>query len=141
MADDMKVKTAAGKPDLALIPLTTLYGVARVFTYGSKKYERDNWKLAKDADAPRRYLSAALRHLSAMQGPVGSMATDDESGLPHIDHAICSLVMLRGLLALHHGAAHDPGEGKEPPGATKTIQDLHPPKCGCYGCYTPRTFA
>ena len=110
---DMKIKTAAGKPDLALIPLTALHGVARVFAYGARKYERDNWKLAADKDAPRRYMAAILRHLSAMQDD--PLALDEESGLPHVDHLGCSVVMLRGLLNIHHGAQVDPGEGREPP--------------------------
>lgn len=117
MSGDLKIKTAAGKPDLALIPLTALYGIARVFGYGAKKYERDNWKLAKDADAPRRYLSAILRHAAGMQH--NPLAVDDESGLPHVYHLGCSVVMLIGLLHLHHGAPFDPGEGKEPPVAAK----------------------
>lgn len=112
-ATDMKIKTAAGKVPMDLIPLSALQGMARVFGYGARKYEEDNWKLAKDKGAIRRYKSAILRHYTGMEGD--PMALDEESGLPHIDHLMCSLVMLRGLLNLHHGAKADPGEGKDPP--------------------------
>lgn len=111
----MKIKTAAGKVPFDLIPLSTLMGIARVFGYGAKKYERDNWKLAADAGAVSRYKGAILRHLAGMeQDP---QAVDEESGLPHVYHLGCSVVMLIGLLQLHHGMAVDPGEGREPPSA------------------------
>lgn len=113
MAEDMKIKTAAGKPPLDLIPLSALVGIARVFGFGARKYERDNWKLAADEGAVSRYKGAILRHLAGMEKD--PQAIDEESGLPHVYHLGCSVVMLIGLLHLHHGMPQDPGEGNAPP--------------------------
>lgn len=105
MDTDLKIKTAEGKPPLDLLPLSALEGAARVFAYGAQKYAPGNYLLATAADgACSRYVAAALRHISAMQHPsglvdVGSViAKDPESTLPHIDHTICGLVMLRAIL-------------------------------------------
>lgn len=78
----------AGKPDLSLIPLVTLYDEARVWEHGAKKYSRNNWMRGMEWSIP---LACALRHLSAFQK---GEDIDAESGLPHIAHAICNLRML-----------------------------------------------
>lgn len=85
-------KADVGKPDLAALPLEALTVVARVFQHGNSKYGEDNW-LNQDVATTRRYAAAALRHLTARQA--GEML--DESGLPHVAHAIASLLIL-----LHH---------------------------------------
>lgn len=107
---------------LGNLPLWVLAGTARVFEYGGKKYELGNWYKADDRDtAASRYADAVLRHLSSIQSPGGPVtldsaaALDDESGLPHIDHLICSLLMMRGLLVKFGALPQDPGQGKEPP--------------------------
>lgn len=79
-----------GKPLWNLLPWKAVGLVVDVLTYGAKKYSPDNWR-----DVPEgkeRYLSAALRHLSAYaQGE----DIDAESGLPHLAHAAtCILFML-----------------------------------------------
>lgn len=104
-----------------LIPLRALKGAARVFGYGAKKYKPGNFLEADDKEIGNRYIGAALRHLSDSQDPNGlytyeSLAElDAESGLPEIDHIICGLIMLRGLLIKHEILAEDPGEGNDPP--------------------------
>lgn len=122
MSADQKIARAAKKPPLALIPFVYLWGAARVFAYGVKKYALGNWHRATlDDGAGERYVSATTRHLAAMQNPDGTWspeslaALDDESGLPHLDHAICSLIMLRGIMVKCGALPADPGEGKEPP--------------------------
>lgn len=119
---DLKVSKAAAKAPLGMIPLRALTGTARVFQYGGKKYAPGNFLLAsKDDGALDRYASALLRHLEGMQDPNGlfTAATvaevDEESGLPHIDHAICSLIMLRSIAMKDGLLKVDPGQGKEPP--------------------------
>lgn len=118
---DGKISQAAAKPDLALIPKQALVGVARVFSYGAKKYAPGNFHQANLEDgAGRRYLSAYERHAMAMQLPNGLhtyvtlAALDEESGLPHIDHAICSLLMLRSIITKCGALPVDPGPGKDP---------------------------
>lgn len=118
---DQKIKAAAGKPPMALIPARALIGAARVFAYGAKRYAPGNFLVATLSDgAGSRYISAAMRHLSEMQLPNGlhtaeSLATrDEESGLPHIDHVLCGLMMLRSILTKDGALAADPGVGKDP---------------------------
>lgn len=76
------------KPDLSLIPLITLEDEARVWMYGTNKYAAFNWMKGMPWSVP---LSCALRHLASFQA---GEDIDQESGLPHIAHAICNLRML-----------------------------------------------
>lgn len=120
---DMKKGRRGLKSPLQWIPLWALQGVARVFDYGARKYAPGNWQRAGHEENPEQafedYASAALRHYAAMQEacPVGTVdwsAVDDESGLPHLDHLICSLVMLRGISQVAGYLPADPGTGKGP---------------------------
>lgn len=121
MTDDLKRKTAAGKPPLQLLQLYALTGAARVREYGDSKYAPGNWlRAADEPETYQRYAGAALRHISAMQGEGGNftaascayedLPSEGGSGLPHIDHAIMSLVMLRELLIHHNHLPVDPGQ-------------------------------
>lgn len=66
--------------------------VARVFAYGSTKYAPDNWRsFAWDEASDREYWSAFLRHLLAHSR---GEAADPESGLPHLAHAVCCLLIV-----------------------------------------------
>lgn len=132
---DQKIKAAAGKPPLAMIPLRALKGVARVFGYGAKKYAPGNFLTAQLEDgAGERYPSALLRHLSDIQEPNGLFTTeslsalDPESALPHIDHAICGLIMLRAILTKEGALPEDPGVGNDPPNAVPKLA------AACHAC-------
>ena len=57
--------------------------------FGTRKYSRNNWKHVPDAE--RRYTAAAMRHIVALQ----SEELDPESGLPHLDHALCCLLFVK----------------------------------------------
>lgn len=114
---DHKIKTAAEKSPVNLIPLRGLTGTGRVFQHGAVKYEPGNYALATVADgAVGRYCGATLRHLAELQGLNGLHGTpgalDAESGLPHIDHAIASLLMLRAVLTQEGVLPMDPGPSK-----------------------------
>lgn len=118
---DQKIFMAAKKAILGLLPIRALFGVARVFGYGAKKYAPGNFHTATLADgAGQRYVGAALRHLSEMQEPNGLhtpaslAAIDDESGLPHIDHVLAGMMMLRAIMIKDGALAADPGEGNDP---------------------------
>lgn len=66
--------------------------VARVFGYGLTKYAPDNWRSFEwDEASDREYWSAFLRHLLAHSR--GEIA-DPESGLPHLAHAVCCLLIV-----------------------------------------------
>ena len=70
-----------------LIPPSSTKALAKVLTYGAKKYKPNNWKLgSKD-----RYVAALMRHIEAYRD--GEM-TDDDSGLLHLEHAIANVAFL-----------------------------------------------
>lgn len=122
MTADGKIATANAKPRFSLLPLKILTGVVRVFAYGAKKYGIGNFLKAALADgAPERYYDALLRHFGEVQEPDSTFTKqtlstlDEESGLPHIDHMICGLIMLRAILVKEGVLPIDPGMGKEPP--------------------------
>jgi hypothetical protein len=82
------IKHDGEKTQYELLSEPAVEGLARVLTYGRIKYAADNWRKGMSW---RRLIGAALRHLFAfMRGE----DLDPESGLPHIDHAMCCLMFL-----------------------------------------------
>jgi hypothetical protein len=92
------MKADRGKPGMGGLDLGVLALVARVFDHGNRKYAEDN-HLKMNVATLRRYAGACLRHLEARQR--GEML-DPESGLPHLAHAIASL-----MIALRHDGMPD----------------------------------
>lgn len=86
------VKADAGKARWDLLPFDALDEVALVLEYGSRKYAPRNWEKGM---AWGRLLAAAMRHLAAWA--LGN-ETDLESGLPHLSHAACCVLMLLALV-------------------------------------------
>lgn len=84
-------KHDAGKPRFELIPSEPLTNVARVMTHGAEKYGDRNWE--KGIVWSRLY-GAAMRHLNAFWG---GETYDPDTGLPHLAHAACNMLMLMGL--------------------------------------------
>jgi hypothetical protein len=87
-------KDDADKPRIHLLPIEALLGAARAMGHGADKYGADNYR--KDA-AWNRYYDAVQRHMLDWQlgkeiddGPKGS-------GLPIIDHAAASVLILSWL--------------------------------------------
>ena len=71
-----------------MIPLwPQLEQVVKVLTYGATKYADNNWQLVEPSE---RYWAAAQRHLGASR----TEYLDEETGLPHLAHAICCLLFL-----------------------------------------------
>lgn len=81
-----------GKPRFDLIPLQALDGAATVMGFGADKYGAWNWLEVENGKS--RYLAALLRHIAAYQA--GELI-DKESGLSHIDHALCNMIFLAAL--------------------------------------------
>lgn len=77
-----------GKVPLELIPGIALEDCARVFDYGRRKYAAWNWAKGMAWMVP---FGCLLRHLYAW---ARGEDNDPESGLPHLGHAMCNLVML-----------------------------------------------
>lgn len=83
------VKFDQDKPRMDLLPPFPLMQVAMVLGHGAKKYADHNWRKGMDFSRP---YAAALRHLCAWND---GEDIDPESGLNHIDHALCELMFLR----------------------------------------------
>lgn len=102
--DDCKKHNATGfkkfdsdKVRMELLPPAALEQVAKVFTYGARKYSEENYLLGTNY---RRYCGAVLRHTWAfMRGE----DMDPESGLSHLAHAACNCLMLLELLRVNTG--------------------------------------
>ena len=86
---DKALRYSAGKAGVDQIPADVLIEWGDVFTYGEKKYFRDNWK--RGGDWHEAY-GSALRHLYAFW--LGE-ELDPESGLPHLAHALWNVGALR----------------------------------------------
>lgn len=72
-----------------LLPMGPVEDVVKVLTLGARKYAPDNWRYVENATD--RYYAAALRHIMAWRkGEV----RDEETGLPHLAHAMCDLIFL-----------------------------------------------
>jgi len=91
------LKYDQGKTKFDLYPLDAYEGCAKVLTFGAEKYTPNGWRTVPDAQ--NRYYSALIRHLNAQKNYIDAgnkgLALDEESGLPHLDHAQCCLVFLR----------------------------------------------
>lgn len=70
-----------------LIPVEVEEEMAKVITYGAKKYDDNNWQLV----GSDRYLSALRRHLAAWRK---GEKNDSESGLNHLSHALVNVAFL-----------------------------------------------
>lgn len=77
------------KPRYDLLPPIAIDEMAKVMTFGAKKYEPDNWRHVDNA--VERYRAALLRHSFAM---LRGEKLDPETGLPHAAHAMCCAAFL-----------------------------------------------
>ena len=89
-------KETKGKTVVSLIPYQAIVKAEKIRQYGISKYKDDiGWKEV----AQEEFYEAALRHLhkhkDAVRYGIGS-ELDDESGLPHTWHALCSLILAEG---------------------------------------------
>lgn len=77
-----------GKPRMDLLPPTALVEIGKVLAFGAQKYGDHNWRHGL---AYSRLHAAAMRHITAF---TAGEDLDPESGLPHLAHAACCLMML-----------------------------------------------
>ena len=78
-----------------LLPVRPLLDVARVLTFGARKYADRNWE--KGIQWSRCY-GAALRHLFAW---FMGESKDPETGLSHLAHASCCIQFLQEFELTH----------------------------------------
>lgn len=82
------MKNDGEKVRVELLPPLALEEIAKVLTFGAKKYEDHNWR---KGFAWSRLIGAALRHLLAfMRGE----DNDPETGLSHLAHLGCCVLFL-----------------------------------------------
>ena len=80
-----------GKTRWDLLPWDTVEGVAKVLTFGATKYGDHNWQSGIKI---MRLLGSLCRH--TFEWLMGR-DIDNESGLHHLDHALCNLMMIRWM--------------------------------------------
>jgi dATP/dGTP diphosphohydrolase len=76
------------KPMMSLLPAAALVEIAKVLTFGAKKYAANNWAKGKEWS---RVESCLLRHYARYK--VGERV-DPESGLSHLAHLACNALFL-----------------------------------------------
>lgn len=77
-----------GKVEYHQFPIESIEGVLRVLMYGAKKYAPGNYLKGQKWSTP---FNSMMRHMAAWQR---GEELDRESGLPHLDHAMCNLMFL-----------------------------------------------
>lgn len=80
-------KDDSQKPDMTDIPLEAMWEMGQAFTYGQKKYGKNNYRNGMKVS---RQLAAAIRHIYQH---LGGETKDSESGAKHLGHAMASLAM------------------------------------------------
>ncbi len=96
ITEDAELKVNSMRPIVsaicaAMAGMTEAYAeeiVAKVLTFGARKYKAYNWKNCTDTG---RYLAAAHRHLNSI---LCGEELDPETDLPHIAHVLCNLMFL-----------------------------------------------
>lgn len=81
------IKHDGDKPDPTLICKDALWGISKAFSYGAKKYGRNNYKQGIEMT---RLLAAAMRHISQYNE---GEDIDEESGNNHLFHAGAAICM------------------------------------------------
>lgn len=88
-------KDDGDKPPMELLSNQALIEIAKVFGHGAKKYGKYNYKSGIHYS---RIIGAAYRHLGAFNS---GEDLDKESGISHIAHLGCCVVMLLDYIADH----------------------------------------
>ena len=86
------IKHDQDKPRMDLLDADALEGLAKVLTFGAKKYAAHNWR---GGITYSRLIAAALRHTFAL---LRGERLDPESGLPHVDHLGCCWMFLSSMM-------------------------------------------
>lgn len=91
------VKFDAGKHRVDLVPTEAINALADILTAGAAKYGEHNWRHGMDWS---RVYGAAQRHLLAFWG---GDDIDEESGMPHLWHALTNISFLVSYQAMSVG--------------------------------------
>ena len=91
------VKFDSGKRRVDLVPTEAINALADILTAGAVKYGEHNWRHGMDWS---RVYGAAQRHMLAFWG---GDDIDDESGMPHLWHALTNIAFLVSYQAMSAG--------------------------------------
>lgn len=91
-------KDDSGKSLMHLIPPHAEMALARVLTFGARKYAPENWRKVENPE--QRYMAAAMRHMNAHRA---GEVRDGESGELHLSHALTCLAFLVEIEELRDG--------------------------------------
>ena len=91
------VKFDSGKRRVDLVPTEAINALAEVLTAGAVKYGEHNWRHGMDWS---RVYGAAQRHMLAFWG---GDDIDEESGMPHLWHALTNMAFLVSYQAMSVG--------------------------------------
>lgn len=90
---NQEAKKDKDKLRMELIPPSAYESLAKVLTFGAKKYAPDSWKKVERD----RYIGALLRHFVLyLKDPNGR---DEEGGLLHSEHLLCNAMFLNHFAA------------------------------------------
>lgn len=81
-------KNDQDKIRVELLPIESLEEIAKVLTFGAKKYDAENWRKGISF---KRVLGGIFRHLYAYARREDK---DPESGISHLAHAGCGILFL-----------------------------------------------
>ncbi len=103
-----------GKVRYSLVPMHLLYGAAKVFMFGMNKYATWNWSKGGNWSSA---FDSLLRHL--LKWWYCGEDLDKESGLHHLDHAMCNLLFL-----IHYRDSYCKGDDRPPRVPTRFLNSL-----------------
>lgn len=132
------VKHDQQKDPTELLPTLPLRNVSRVLGFGRGKYGADNWRNGIEY---RRLYGATLRHLFAWND---GEDLDPETGLSHIDHALCELLFLSQFIHEGRGELDDRFKVEKPKAKWVNERGLpmegEPPKNLTYQIYSEQDY-
>lgn len=71
-----------------LVPSSLVEGVAKVLTFGAKKYDAQNWRKGMSWS---RCIGSLKRHLNEFEKGIN---VDEETGFKHLEHLACNVAFL-----------------------------------------------
>lgn len=97
MSEDQStaLKNDQNKPDMTDIPKEAMWQMGAAFTYGQKKYGKNNYRKGMTVS---RQLAASIRHIYQH---LSGETLDPESNCTHLGHALASIAMACYTLENH----------------------------------------
>jgi hypothetical protein len=87
VAESKAGKDTKDKLDPSLVPFNAIEGIVGVREFGNRKYSPDSFYKVP----PQQLVDATFRHVMQVLKHEDLMLVDPESGLLHLEHALCSL--------------------------------------------------